>query len=79
MEDQQTLKNSMPCKHCRDYLIAIGFKTIFCSTEEGTIEKFKLIELPDHESTAQKNLRLGIPLSKSRTSVVIGWIWKSNK
>ena len=71
MADQQTLKNSMPCKHCRDYLIGVGFKTIYCSTDEGTIEKFKLKELPDHESTAQINLRLGIPLAKTSIRTVI--------
>ncbi len=69
MDDQRTLKNSSPCKHCRDYLLGVGFKTIFCSTDEGTIEKVKLAELPDHESTAQINLRLGIPAGRGRRYV----------
>jgi cytidine deaminase len=60
MEDQQTLKNSMPCKYCRDYLLNVGFKTIFCSNDDGDIVKVKLNDLPDYESGAQKNHRLGI-------------------
>lgn len=67
MEDQETLKNSMPCKHCRDYLLEVGFKTIYCSTDDGTIEKVKLEHLPDHESTAQINLRLGIPAGRVKS------------
>lgn len=62
MDDCRTLKNSMPCKYCRDYLIEIGFRYIYCSTDNGEIEKVRLLELPDHESNAQRNLRLGNPM-----------------
>lgn len=57
MNGEQTLKNSLPCKYCRDYLLHIGFRTIYCSTDNGEIVKVKLKELPDHESAAQKNVK----------------------
>lgn len=42
VSNNKLYKDSRPCKHCTNYLIEKGFKHIFCSTENGIIEKINL-------------------------------------
>jgi deoxycytidylate deaminase len=42
LNKREDLMLAFPCKYCIAYLIYCGINNIFYSTNEGTIEKFKL-------------------------------------
>lgn len=37
--DDRILYDSMPCKHCTEFLIGLGFKSVYCSNRDGRIIK----------------------------------------
>jgi deoxycytidylate deaminase len=49
-------KDSRPCKHCTAYLRKMGFKSVFCSTNNGIIEKLKLSGYEPYETLASIKL-----------------------
>jgi len=52
-----SLKNSKPCSHCLATMKLFGIKTVYYSTDEGTIERHRVCELStEHFSGGQKRL-----------------------
>jgi deoxycytidylate deaminase len=41
-KDDGTYYDSMPCKHCTDFLLGLGFKSVYCSNRDGKIVKVNL-------------------------------------
>jgi deoxycytidylate deaminase len=41
-KDDMTYYDSMPCKHCTKFLIGLGFKSVYCSNNQGEIVKINL-------------------------------------
>jgi deoxycytidylate deaminase len=50
------LCESRPCSACKNYLISRGLSRIYCSTESGSIEKFKPEDIIEYHSPAQIKL-----------------------
>lgn len=41
-KDNNKYYDSMPCKYCTKFLLNLGFKTIYCSNNQGNIVKINL-------------------------------------
>lgn len=51
------LCDSRPCSNCKTFLEKKGFCRVYCSTEDGTIQKFKLSEMDEYYSVAWTKLK----------------------
>lgn len=54
---QGELRDSKPCSQCKEYIKKKGFKEVYYSTNEGTIEKSKIDDMETIESKAQKRFK----------------------
>lgn len=48
------LRDSKPCHSCKMYLMNRGLSHVFCSTENGVIQKLRLESIIAYQSPAQK-------------------------
>lgn len=46
------LCDSRPCNNCKQFLIKKGITKVYCSTADGTIQKFKLSDIDEYYSVA---------------------------
>jgi deoxycytidylate deaminase len=51
------LCDSKPCNNCKNFLLSKGINKVYCSTENGTIQKFKLSEIEEYYSIAWLKLK----------------------
>jgi deoxycytidylate deaminase len=51
-----SLCDSKPCNNCKQFLIKKGLTKIYCSTSDGTIQKFKPEDISEYYSVAWKKL-----------------------
>ena len=61
---QGHLKESRPCSSCKKFLINKGISSIYCSVEDGSIEKIRLSEVIDYVSPSQLKFNGGYRSNK---------------
>lgn len=51
-KNEGLLCDSRPCNNCKTFLLKKGITKVYCSTADGTIQKFKLDEIEEYYSVA---------------------------
>lgn len=51
-KNEGLLCDSRPCNNCKTFLLKKGITKVYCSTADGTIQKFKLDDIEEYYSVA---------------------------